>query len=623
MEFYERFKDFIDRQRLLPQGDSVVAAVSGGTDSMAMVHLLGRLREERPFRLGVVHVHHGIRGIEADEDAEFVRRAARAWCCDFHIEHVDTLAAAKCGRSIEEAARELRYAALERCGRLGSYSWIAVAHTADDQAETVLLNFVRGAAVRGLAGMPVRRGAIVRPLLFATRDEVSAYAATERLDYRHDSTNLDLRYRRNRVRHELLPYLAEHFNPNIAGLLLRNARSFREYEEDLERRAAEALSRAAVSRHKDKIVLDIETFLGYFSLIRTYAIFLILDDLRLGRAALTAVRMNQLLSIIERRRVGARFVLSEEWEVLVDRSAVVFQRGTLSSSEVKVRVGEEVDLSVSGVSFASRLLNRPPMMHRSHTRDLEFVDYDAIGNGLRIRQFRPGDRFWPLKAAGFKKVGDFFTDEKVPLHLRNRVPILESERGIVWVCGYRLDHRFRLTERTRRFLQIEIRRSSDGEIEQKVKELGRQISADYADKCPILIGVLNGGVIFFADLLRKLEIDCEVDFIKISSYGDAMETSGKVKIKKHLDADIAGRHVLVIEDIVDSGHSIRFLQNVLGELSPKSLRFVSLLVKSEAARVDYEVEYVGFRIPNRFVVGYGLDYAQKFRNLPQVYLMDG
>ncbi len=163
---------------------------------------------------------------------------------------------------------------------------------------------------------------------------------------------------------------------------------------------------------------------------------------------------------------------------------------------------------------------------------------------------------------------------------------------------------------------------SADEIARKVEELGKRIAADYAGKSPILIGVLNGGVVFFADLLRQLDIDCEVDFIKISSYGNAMKTSGQVKIKKHLDADITGRHVLVVEDIVDSGYSVRFLQKVLEELHPKSLRFVSLLVKEGAAQVDYEVDYVGFQIPNRFVVGYGLDYAQKLRNLPHIYVMD-
>ncbi len=163
---------------------------------------------------------------------------------------------------------------------------------------------------------------------------------------------------------------------------------------------------------------------------------------------------------------------------------------------------------------------------------------------------------------------------------------------------------------------------SEEEIQNKVKELGARLSADFAGLCPILIGVLNGSFIFCADLFREITIDCEVDFIKISSYGEAMETSGEVKLRKDIDAHLHGRHVIVVEDIVDSGYSVNYLREKLQKAKPASLTFVSLLLKEGTARTDFQIDYVGFRIPNRFVVGYGLDYAQKFRNLPAVYTMD-
>jgi len=163
---------------------------------------------------------------------------------------------------------------------------------------------------------------------------------------------------------------------------------------------------------------------------------------------------------------------------------------------------------------------------------------------------------------------------------------------------------------------------SENEIKEKVRELGAQISKDYEGKCPILIGVLNGSFIFCADLFRNISIDCEVDFIKISSYGAAKETSGKIKVKKDIDAHLQDRHVIVVEDIVDSGYSVNYLKDRLQRVGPKSLKFVSLLVKEGAARTKYSIDYVGFKIPNHFVVGYGLDYAQKLRNLPAVYIME-
>ena len=163
---------------------------------------------------------------------------------------------------------------------------------------------------------------------------------------------------------------------------------------------------------------------------------------------------------------------------------------------------------------------------------------------------------------------------------------------------------------------------SKSEIEEKVRELGKKISEDYRGKCPILIGVLNGSFIFCADLFREIDIDCEVDFIKISSYDNTKETSGEVKLLKDIDAHLKGRHVMVEEDIVDSGYSVRYLETRMKMSNPKSLKFVSFLVKEGGKKVPYDIDYIGFKIPNRFVVGYGLDFAQKFRNLRDIYLMD-
>lgn len=161
---------------------------------------------------------------------------------------------------------------------------------------------------------------------------------------------------------------------------------------------------------------------------------------------------------------------------------------------------------------------------------------------------------------------------------------------------------------------------SEQEIRQKVAMLAGQISVDYQGKIPVLIGVLNGSFLFFADLVRELSIECEVDFAKISSYGNALKSSGDVKVLKKPDCPLKHRDVLVVEDIIDTGLSVYFLRNWFSEQEPSSLRFVSLLVKEDAAEVAYECEYPGFRIPNKFVIGYGLDYAQRYRNLRDIYV---
>lgn len=156
-------------------------------------------------------------------------------------------------------------------------------------------------------------------------------------------------------------------------------------------------------------------------------------------------------------------------------------------------------------------------------------------------------------------------------------------------------------------------------IRGRVKELADQINKDYDGKVPIFIGVLNGSFIFFADLIREITIDCEVDFFKLSSYGDAKISSGQVRLLKDLNCQVSGRDIIVVEDIVDSGLSIDFIKKLIARENPNSVRIVSLLFKKKVAKIDFPIDYVGFEIPPDFVIGYGLDYAQKVRNLKLIY----
>ncbi|MFA6468476.1 MAG: hypoxanthine phosphoribosyltransferase [Bacteroidota bacterium] len=153
----------------------------------------------------------------------------------------------------------------------------------------------------------------------------------------------------------------------------------------------------------------------------------------------------------------------------------------------------------------------------------------------------------------------------------------------------------------------------------RIKQLGKKISKDYKGKSPIFIGILNGSFIFFSDLIRQITIDCEVDFLKLSSYGDAKVSSGNVHLLKDLNCQVMDRHIIIVEDIIDSGLSIDFIKRVVMAQNPKSFSVVSLLYKTKAVKINFPIEYIGFKIPNDFVVGYGLDYAQKGRNIPAVY----
>jgi hypoxanthine phosphoribosyltransferase len=162
---------------------------------------------------------------------------------------------------------------------------------------------------------------------------------------------------------------------------------------------------------------------------------------------------------------------------------------------------------------------------------------------------------------------------------------------------------------------------SEKQIQERISELGRQISRDYSGKTPVFIGVLNGAFIFMTDLLKNISINCEVDFFKLSSYGDSKISSGNVKLLKELDCDVNERDIIIVEDIVDSGLSIKYIEDIFKEYKPASMRVISLLLKPESLKYDVKIDYIGFNIPSKFVIGYGLDYEQKYRNLKSIYAL--
>ncbi len=162
----------------------------------------------------------------------------------------------------------------------------------------------------------------------------------------------------------------------------------------------------------------------------------------------------------------------------------------------------------------------------------------------------------------------------------------------------------------------------EAEIQKRVQELASEINRDYDGKTPILIGVLNGSFIFFSDLIRQINIDCEIDFFKLSSYGDAKISSGNVKLLKDLNCQVTDRDIIIVEDIIDSGLSMDFIKKLIAKQNPRSFAVVTLLYKSDCVKIDFKVDYIGFKIPNHFVIGYGLDYAQKARNLRSIYILD-
>lgn len=434
-------------------GDRVLVAVSGGVDSMVLLHVLARLRERFGLRLYVAHVHHGLRGRAADRDAAVVVAEAARLPVGVSVARLDP-ASRRRGESLQTWARSARYACLEAVAKQVRASWVLLAHTQDDQAETVLLNLLRGTGARGLAGIPPVRARFLRPLLTVSRADVEAYAAQNHLPFRTDASNASDAYRRNRIRHHLLPLLAKEYNPRIVESLAALAALVREDEAVLAAQAGSLVARS-LRLEGPTVCLEVGAL----------------------RAALPAVARRVFQEAFQRAADGTeppepgrrtphgltRRHLEALGRLLTRTGAVSLPgglQGLRAGSRIRFGTREALGPAQGGGEVPLRLGAWTwwrPMGCRIRARPLRGSVASPIGCdrwhqilsprllevGLSLRRWRPGDRFRPLGLGGRKKLQDFFVDAKVPRGERTRVPLLIAGGEIAWVIGYRIAEDFR------------------------------------------------------------------------------------------------------------------------------------------------------------------------------------
>jgi tRNA(Ile)-lysidine synthase len=466
----ERVCRTIGRFRLLPPGARVVVAASGGADSTALAFVLRDTASRLKIELaGLAHFNHELRGAESEHDQAFSRGLAERLGVPFEAGRGNVRAAAtELRTSVEDAGRRLRYRFLDEARERLAATHVAVGHTRDDQAETLLLNLLRGAGTRGLSGMPPARGTVVRPLLECSHAELVAWLDARGVAYREDESNRDRRFTRNRLRYEVMPALERAF-PGAAIALARSAATTRADAEYLETLAAESL--AAVGRRGEGT--------------------LVLDAAAMRRLPRALARGVARLALLEGAR--ARFVGVEHAERLLDLAAGV-RTGSLMlpglqadldgdqlvlrSRQGRSAAAEPGRSSSSGNSFRETLsipgevllddglvvssdLHQggpsPDELFRLAGPSVAVVDAGRFSR-LAVRYRRPGDRFRPLGLNGHKTLQDFFVDRKVPRGRRGRVPlVVDGDGRIVWVAGYAVSEDFRVNDATRAVVILQLR----------------------------------------------------------------------------------------------------------------------------------------------------------------------
>lgn len=455
----DKLISFLKEQHLIARAQRIILAVSGGLDSVTMLALFFEIKDELGIELAVLHLNHGLRGEESDDDQAFVKELAEQYKLPFFSKTVDTLTFKKKNKlSLEDAARKLRYKFFEETLSNVDADSLATAHTADDQAETVIDHFLRGSGMLGLAGMKTRRDCYIRPMLCFFRIELETYSSQKKLVYREDSSNRDLNFKRNRIRYELIPYLKKNFNSNIGATLNRSANIFRDTENHLKAVAKEACKSLVSLQKKSEIYLEIEGFLDYNIQIRNYILFACFELLRIDRDKLDYGKLYKINKLIEKRDIGKKFPIDTTFHLWVDREVVVIsEREIRQLKKIEVNLKLKKSTRYQDCQFNWSLVETETDIVFDTNKNIEYFDYDKIGTKLSIRSTYPGDYFIPLNLNGKKKISDFFTDNKVPLRDRRNVAILESGDQVVWVCGHQIDDRFKVNSKTKKILKMEMK----------------------------------------------------------------------------------------------------------------------------------------------------------------------
>lgn len=447
------------RHGMIRAGETVLVAVSGGADSVVLLHCLHRLAPSCGIRLAVGHLDHGLRGEAGAVDAAFVRELAEALGIPAVVKHLPPGAVAARGRSLQEAARAARYAFLAEAADEAGADRIALAHTADDVAETVLMNLLRGSGPAGLRGIPPVRGErVIRPLLAVRREQVEAFVRAHRLRFRPDPSNEDPRFLRNRIRHRLLPFLEKEFNPRVVEGLARAAALLAEDHAYLEVEAGRSAGpfpleagplRALASPIRRRVLLRaLRDALPPGSRVRLEHV-VGLEALLDPGGERRAVRLPGTL---EARHRGGQLVLTPAAREVGDLPPVPvgIPVGPLEPPGGEVRWGAFRITAILGGAGSGAVTRQDG----GGARWTLTLDADRLQPPLTIRAWRPGDAYRPEGAPGRRKLQDLFTDTKIPRAHRGRIPVLADAAGVLWVAGFRPDVRAAPTAATIRPLTL-------------------------------------------------------------------------------------------------------------------------------------------------------------------------
>ena len=454
---YQRVREYIRRYHMLDKEDRVIAGVSGGADSICLLFMLMKLKEELNLDVLAVHVHHGLRGEDADADAEYVRRICDEWGVGLRTFREDVRKlAGQSGLSLEEAGRDIRREIfLKVRGELGSGK-IALAHHQNDNAETLIWNLCRGCGIRGLGGIAPVTGPWIRPLLCLKREEIESYLKNRGISYCTDETNLEDDYTRNRIRRHVIPYLEEQVNRQTVLHMSETMEQMRVLGEYIQQETAR-YGAGCIRYEEDRAVLDKEQFLQTPEALRPSVIHEMLCHVAGRRKDLETEHTRMLMELLD-RQVGRQVHLP--YGMCARRC---YEGIELSAAGEHLQIAGADGDAICGAGDGTkecpavcrvfgRTGNRVIFPENPYTK---WFDYDIIKNTVKMRHREPGDYITISKDGRTQKLKQYFINEKIPARQRDKIWLAADGKHIMWIVGYRQNQKYQITEKTRRILEIE------------------------------------------------------------------------------------------------------------------------------------------------------------------------
>ncbi|ERI91472.1 tRNA(Ile)-lysidine synthetase [Clostridiales bacterium oral taxon 876 str. F0540] len=444
-------------------GDKVIVAVSGGPDSMCLLHILYSLKEELNIKLYAAHVNHCLRGEEADKDEEYVKEFCRKHDIECFSRKIDiNKLAQERGLSSESAGREARYEFFDELLTSLNAQKIALAHNANDQAETVLMRIIRGTGMEGMVGIkPVRENIFVRPIINIRRESIEVYCNENNLSPRIDKSNLENIYARNKVRLELLPYIRDNFNSDIVTSLNRLAETISVDNDYLESKAFKKY-KIYCDNKEQKVIIKKEAFIEAEAIL-TRVVRLALKDVKGNLKNIEKIHIYDLIEL-QKLGTGKKIMLPENIIAYNNYGSIelVLSENYVNNKEkkeYKLNIGENNYIEQFNMNFSIRVVGTNEKIDFKERDYVKYFDYDKLKQKITVRSRREGDRFIPFGMKGNKKLKDLFIDLKIPKEQRENIPLICFDDEIAWIVGYRISENYKVDKNTKNILEIKIQKN--------------------------------------------------------------------------------------------------------------------------------------------------------------------